>query len=79
MNRKRRLEGAESAGGTTVKKSDTLLGGGALVEGFKMTRCRKLNDIPVGSTVYGKGPVLYWMSRDQRVQGQLINDLQIAR
>lgn len=69
MNRKRRLEGAEDVGGSSLKKSDTLLGGGALVEGFKMTRCKKLNDVPVGSTIYGKGTVLYWMSRDQRVQG----------
>jgi len=72
MNRKRRLEGAEGVGGSSLKKSATLLGGGALVGGFQMTRCRKLNDIPVGSTVYGKGAVLYWMSRDQRVQGKLI-------
>ena len=70
MNRKRRLDDAEdAASGSIVKKSATLLGGGALVEGFTMTRCRKLNDVPVGSTVYGKGAVLYWMSRDQRVQG----------
>lgn len=69
MSRKRKLEGAESPDSSTVKKSATLLGGGALVEGFKMTRCRKLNDVPVGSTLYGKGAVLYWMSRDQRVQG----------
>ena len=69
MHRKRRLEDTEDTGGSMVKKSATLLGGGALVEGFKMTRCRKLNDIPVGSTVYEKGAVLYWMSRDQRVQG----------
>ena len=72
MNRKRRLEEVEDTGGSAIKKSATLLGGGALVEGFKMARCRKLNDVPVGSTVYGKGAVVYWMSRDQRVQGWLI-------
>lgn len=69
MNRKRKLEDAEESCVSTIKKSATLLGGGALIEGFKMTRSRKLNDVPVGSTVYGKGAVLYWMSRDQRVQG----------
>ena len=72
MNRKRTLEEVEDTGGSAIKKSATLLGGGALVEGFKMARCRKLNDVPVGSTVYGKGAVVYWMSRDQRVQGWLI-------
>ena len=70
MSRKRKSDDVEhTASGSSLKKSATLLGGGALVEGFKMMRCRKLNDVPVGTTVYGKGAVLYWMSRDQRVQG----------
>ena len=38
------------------------------MEGFNITRCRQLNDIQIEPF---KGPVLYWMSRDQRVQGKL--------
>ena len=37
---------------------------------FNMKRCRLITKPTAGKSCNVKGPVLYWMSRDQRVQGQ---------
>lgn len=65
MSRKRKLEDT-SAGSS--KKRTTSLASWSSVEDFNMTRCRQLNDMQIEPF---KGPVVYWMSRDQRVQGKL--------
>ena len=65
MSRKRKLEDT-SAG--SAKKPATSLASWTTVEDFNITRCRQLNDMHIEPF---KGPVLYWMSRDQRVQGEL--------
>ncbi|XP_065917481.1 deoxyribodipyrimidine photo-lyase-like isoform X2 [Dysidea avara] len=62
MSRKRKLEDT-SAG--SAKKPATSLASWTTVEDFNITRCRQLNDMHIEPF---KGPVLYWMSRDQRVQ-----------
>ena len=64
MSRKRKLEDSSAA---SSKKRATLASW-TTVEGFNMTRCRQLNDKQIEPF---KGPVLYWMSRDQRVQSEL--------
>jgi len=64
MSRKRKLEDSS----TKSAKKRATLASWTTVEDFNITRCRRLNNVQLEPF---KGPVLYWMSRDQRVQGEL--------
>ena len=54
--------------GDSSEKKRKLCGPLPRFEGINFKRCRPLNDIETSSEA-GAGDVLYWMSRDQRVQG----------
>ena len=56
---------AGSQAGAALQESLLIAG-----SSFNMKRCRLITKPTAGKSSIVKGPVLYWMSRDQRVQGQ---------
>ena len=70
-SRKRSTGPAEDETGVseTFEKKQKTCGSLPRFEGMSLKRCRPLNDVKTAADV-GGGDVLYWMSRDQRVQGE---------